>query len=627
MEPKVRAPELDRALAWLNTDRPLRIARELRGQVVLLDFWTYCCINCMHVLPDLAHLERRFAGRPFVVIGVHSAKFANEAERRNVRAAVQRYGIAHPVALDDDMRIWRSYGVRSWPTRVLIDPEGYVVGSVPGEGHLEAFENSIEKLLDEHGAKGTLAAPLSLRPEGTVRSPSGLRFPGKVLADRHGGRVFVADSGHHRIVVARWPDDAGRCEVERVVGAGIPGFADGVAAEATFRSPQGMALARGKLYVADTENHAIRAIDLHTFDVTTFAGTGVMTYDRSGGQCGTDQGLNSPWDLVIDGGTMYVAMAGLHQVWRFELGTGMGRALAGSGRENLTDGPAEQAALAQPSGLALRGNVLYVADSETSSIRGIDLAEERVFTVIGEGLFDFGDIDGEYPTARLQHALGVAAWQDRLFVADSYNHKVKMVDPETRNVITVLGDGEPGGMAPGGALRLFEPGGLSVSDNELMIADTNNHRVVWAEWSGHAWRELAFEGLASPEADDDGGERVELGDVALREGVPVLLRLDGMLPADGYPNAEAPLTVRVRKGDRTLYQTTRSGAPFPIEVMLPADGVEAGEWQIDMSYAYCTSGEQSLCVPARAAWRIDVTLDPAGASELHLMAAAPIVEA
>jgi DNA-binding beta-propeller fold protein YncE len=617
---------LDRALAWLNTDRPLRIGRELRGQVVLLDFWTYCCINCMHVLPDLEHLERRFAGRAFVVIGVHSAKFANEAERRNVRAAVQRYGIAHPVALDDDLSIWRSYGVRSWPTRILIDPEGYVAGSVPGEGHLEAFENSIERLLDEHAKKGTLAAPLTLRPEGSVESPSGLRFPGKVLADRHGGRVFVADSGHHRIVVARWPDEAGRCEVERVVGSGTPGLADGVAAEASFRSPQGMALARGKLYVADTENHAIRAIDLHTFDVSTFAGTGAMTYDRAGGHRGAAQGLNSPWDLAIEGGTMYVAMAGLHQVWRFELGTGMGRAFAGSGRENLTDGAAEQAALAQPSGLALRGNVLYVADSETSSIRGIDLAEERVFTVIGEGLFDFGDVDGHYPVARLQHPLGVAAWQDRLFVADSYNHKVKMIDPETRSAITVLGDGEPGGMAPGGALRLAEPGGLSVSDNDLMIADTNNHRVVWAEWSGHAWRELAFESLAPPRGEDAEADAIEMGSATLRERVPVRLLLDGMLPADGYPNAEAPLTVRIRRDGRTLFQTTRSGAPFPIEVILPADAVEEGEWRIEMSYAYCTSGEQSLCVPARASWRIAVSLDRAGAAELHLMASAPIVE-
>jgi hypothetical protein len=619
----VRAPELERGLTWFNTDRPLLFARELRGQVVLLDFWTASCIDCTHVRHDLEHLERRFAGRPFAVVGVHSAKFSNEAERRNVRAAVQRHGIVHPVVVDDGLRIWRSYGVRSRPTRVLVDPEGYLVDSVAGEGRRDAFESSIERLLDEHQRRGTLAAPLRLRPERSVRSPSGLRFPGKVLADRHGGRVFVADTGHHRIVVASWPDRSGRCEVRGIVGSGRPGREDGPAESARFRAPQGMALARGKLVVADTENHLIRAVDLHTFEVSTLAGTGEATRDRAGGHKGREQGLNCPWDLAADGGVLYVAMAGTHQIWRFELGTGVGRPHVGSGGEDLTDGVAEQAALAQPSGLALHGNRLYFVDGETSSVRGVDLANGRVFTIIGAGPLDFGDVDGPYPGARFQRCLGIAAWHDRLFVADSYNHKVKMVDPIARTAITVLGDGQPGAMQPGGALRLSEPGGLSISDDDMMIADTNNHRVVWAEWSGHVWRELAFEALEAPEIGEDQAiETMEATPVTLRAEATVRLLLDGALPADGYPNAEAPLTVRVRAGDRTLCQATRAGAPFPIEIALPGDALEAGEWTIEMAYAYCTAGAQSLCVPARQRWRVPVRLDSAGASELYLAATA-----
>jgi hypothetical protein len=284
----------------------------------------------------------------------------------------------------------------------------------------------------------------------------------------------------------------------------------------------------------------------------------------------------------------------------------------------LTDGPVESAALAQPSGLALHHNHLYFADSEVSAIRGIDLASEVVFTVIGEGLFDFGDVDGPYPGARLQHPLGIAAWQDRLFVADSYNHKVKLVDPEMRTVITVLGDGTAGAMAPGGGLRLFEPGGLSVAGNEVMVADTNNHRVVWAEWSGHVWRELVFEGLSAPEPETDPEGAEAAAPVTLKSGSPVHLLLDGVLPPNGYPNPEAPLAVRVRVGDRTLYQATRSGAPFPIEIDLPAESVAAGEWWIEMSYAYCTAGEQSLCVPARQSWVVPIQLAEQGENEIHL---------
>jgi len=628
VDARVRAPELERGRAWFNTDRPLRLSHELKGCVVLLDFWTYCCINCMHILPDLAYLERRFEKNPFVVVGVHSAKFTNEAERRNVRAAVQRYDIGHPVVVDDDLRIWRSYGVRSWPTRVLVDPEGYVVGAVAGEGHLDSLEHSIARLLDEHEKKGTLARePLVLRREASVRSPSGLRFPGKVLVDRHGGRVFVADTGHHRIVVAEWPDEAGRCEVLQVVGSGQPGRDDGPPELARFRGPQGMRIARGKLYVADTENHLIRTVDLHSYEVETFAGTGELGDDRAGGKCGTDQPINSPWDLAVEGGTLYVAMAGLHQIWRFELGTGMGRAFVGSGRENLTDGPAEQAALAQPSGLALHGNELYFADSEVSAIRGVDLAKEEVYTIIGEGLFDFGDVDGAYPGARLQHCLGVAAWQDRLFVADSYNHKVKMIDPVMRTSVTVLGDGEPGATSPGGGLRLFEPGGLSMADNELMVADTNNHRIVWAEWSGHVWREVAFEGLTAPQSEEIALQPATfVPNVTLRRGLPVRLWLDGALPQDGYPNAEAPIAVRVRVGDRTIHQSTRSGAPFPIEVDLPPDSLPDGDWQVDMSYAYCLAGAQSLCVPAHETWWAAVRFAEHGESEIHLTANTSLVK-
>jgi len=622
----IHAPELDRGLAWLNTDRPLRFAQELKGQVVLLDFWTYCCINCMHILPDLEHLERKFAGRPFVVIGVHSAKFDNEADRMNVRAAAQRYGIRHPVVVDDDMRLWRAFGARSWPTRVLVDPAGAIVTSIGGEGHLEELEQSIGRLLEEHAQRGTLAAaPLDLTPDAAVRSASGLSFPGKVLADSESRRIFVADTAHHRVVVTSWPDPSaagagtGRCELLRVIGTGEPGHEDGPAESATFLAPQGLALARGRLFVADTGNHLIRAVDLATWEVTTWAGTGEMTNDRTGGARGTRQGINSPWDLAVHGSRLLVAMAGTHQIWRFELGNALGRGYAGTGREDLQDGAAEQAALAQPSGLAVAGDTLWFADSEVSAVRGLDLKDERVFTVIGEGLFDFGDVDGVHPGARLQHPLGVAAWQGQVLVADSYNHKIKLVDPAARTAVTRFGDGRPGTDDGRGGPRFFEPGGLSVAGDELFVADTNNHRVVWVDLTSGAWRELAIDGLESPTKNDEPQEPGEEAPPAtLRRGAPVTLVLDGGVPPGAHPNREAPLTVRVRAHDRTLFQATRQVERFPVEFTLPSEAVEPGTWHVDLSFAWCTEGAEAMCVPVRRAWRVTVTAREAGESRLEL---------
>jgi thiol-disulfide isomerase/thioredoxin len=633
----IHAPELGPGLAWLNTDRPLRFARELKGQVVLLDFWTYCCINCMHILPDLEHLERVFAGRPFVVIGVHSAKFDNEAGPASIRPAAQRYGIRHPVVVDEDMRLWRAYGARSWPTRVLVDPAGAIVASVAGEGRRDELEQAIAGLLEQHARAGTLAAaPPAFVPDAAVRPSSGLAFPGKVLAEpgvpAAGRRLFIADTGHHRIVVAAWPEPAasnarsGQARLLRVVGTGERGRDDGPAERATFHSPQGLAVARGKLFVADTENHLIRAVDLSTWEVTTWAGTGEMTNDRTGGGRGKRQGINSPWDLAVHGSRLLVAMAGTHQVWRFELGNALGRAYAGTGREDLQDGPAEEAALAQPSGLAVAGDRLWIADSEVSAVRGLDLVDERVFTVIGEGLFDFGDVDGAYPAARLQHPLGVAAWGGRVVVADSYNHKIKLVEPGSRTATTLLGDGRHGAEDGHGHVRLFEPGGLAVADDELLVADTNNHRIVWADLASGAWREIAIAGLEPPARRDADapGPAAEAAPVTLRRGTGVTVAVDAPLAPGFHLNAEAPVTLRLRARDHVLAQLTRTVAALPAEFALPADAVEPGTWHVDLSFTCCAEGEAARCVPVRQAWRVAVAVADGAADRLELRASGPV---
>lgn len=484
---RVRAPELEGGAGWLNVDRPLRLA-DLKGKVVLLDFWTYCCINCMHVIPDLKRLEAKYP-RELVVIGVHSAKFLNEREADNIRQAILRYEIAHPVVNDQHFRIWRSYGVRAWPTLVLIDPEGYVASAVSGEGHYDRLDQAIVAILAHYDPLGKIdRSPLTFALEAEKGGPgapapfrveTGLAFPGKVLADTAGGRLFIADSNHNRIVVA---DLNGK--VLDVAGSGAVGKDDGAFEQATFDHPQGMALSEDGtiLYVADTENHLLRALDLKARRVRTLAGTGAQARGGNASGEGTAAALNSPWDLVRVGETLYIAMAGPHQIWSLHLKTLRTEAYAGSGREEILDGPRRQAALAQPSGITTTGSSLYFADSEVSAVRAVDLGPpEEVKTLVGRGLFEFGDQDGKGEAVRLQHPLGVAHHQGKIYVADTYNHKVKVLDPATREVRTLLG-GERGlqdGVEK--EARFYEPGGLSVSGGKLYIADTNNHRIRVAD--------------------------------------------------------------------------------------------------------------------------------------------------
>ncbi len=469
------APDFPADVSWLNTDHPLDL-KDLRGKVVLLDFWTYCCINCMHIIPDLKKLEAKY-DRELVVIGVHSAKFDNEKDTANIRRAILRYEIRHPVINDSDFEVWRAYGARAWPTLVLINPEGRIIGQSSGEGVYKPFDRIIGATVRHFDALGKIdRRPLHFSLEAASEPHAFLSFPGKITTDQAGDRLFFTDSNHNRIIVAA-PD--GR--VREIIGDGQEGLRDGTFAKARFFRPQGLCFdpRQNVLYIADTENHAIRQVDLERRVVTTLAGDGHQGKSRQPRGAGKDVELNSPWDLVRVGDTLYIAMAGSHQIWQLDLKSRQVSLFAGSGRENIMDGPRATAALAQPSGLATDGERLFVADSEVSAIREVGLSSTgRVETVIGEGLFEFGDVDGKYPKARLQHCIGVAFHDGLLYVADTYNHKIKRLNPRTRELETLIGTGKSGkANGPARQAELNEPNGLCFARGKMFIADSNNHLI------------------------------------------------------------------------------------------------------------------------------------------------------
>ncbi|HSD58993.1 MAG TPA: thioredoxin-like domain-containing protein [Methanotrichaceae archaeon] len=465
------APEFPAHLEWLNADRRHSI-KDFKGKFVLLDFWTYCCINCMHVIPELRKLEEKYP--ELVVVGVHSAKFHNEKIKENIAQAVLRYDIEHPIIIDNNFEIWKTYGVDSWPSFILIGPDRQIIGRASGEGIFERFDAVMEKLISMYQEAGKLNRERMHFPLLKEAAPETfLRFPGKIDTDPATRRLFISDSNHHRILIAN-PEG----EVLDVIGSGVQGRRDGAFGEAEFCRPQGLAFdsARSCLYVADTENHLIRMADLKGKIVTTIAGSDEKgRLVKEAGEV-PEIFLNSPWDLTILGEYLYIAMAGYHQIWRLNLDSLWVEAYAGSGVEGVLDGPRLKASLAQPSGITTDGRDLYFADSETSALRMIQ--EDVVTTLIGKGLFVFGDEDGLFPEARLQHPIGVHYHENALYVADSYNHKVKKADLRTREVTTLVGTGTAG-RRDGDALKvgLNEPNDLAFLDDRLYIADTNNHAI------------------------------------------------------------------------------------------------------------------------------------------------------
>lgn len=405
------------------------------------------------MLPDLERLEKEFA-RELVIVGVHSGKFPMEKTADGLRAAIERLGITHPNVNDPEYAIWEAYGARAWPTLVTIDTDGQIVDRFSGEGKGDRLRGAIEGAIADGEKAGTLKRG-AFETSAAGGETGVLRYPGKIAAGR--GLLYISDTGHHRIVVAK-PDGA----IVETIGSGERGFADGAYADAKFDSPQGLCVDGDTLYVADTENHRIRAVDLGARRVSTIAGTGEQKYRRDNDAAPLETPLNSPWDVAARGDELYIAMAGNHQIWR--LAGGALGAYAGTGREHIRDGDVATAWFSQPSGLAVDGDVLWVADAEDSAIRRVDLAAGRVRTVVGTGLFDFGDEDGRGRAAKLQHPLAVAVLGGALVVADSYNHKIKRIDPKTEEVTTAFE-----GFA--------EPGGLAVLDGRLYVADTNAHAI------------------------------------------------------------------------------------------------------------------------------------------------------
>src|SRR3989338_2921795 len=609
------APELAGGTAWFNVSEPLTIP-DLKGKVVLLDFWTYCCINCMHIIPDLKKLETKYA-KELVVIGVHSGKFDNEHESENIRQAILRYEIEHPVINDSNYTIWQAYGARAWPTLVLIDPEGNIVGSDTGEGHYEILDKLIGKLVSEFRSKNLInEKPISLSLEKHKLGPSSLSFPGKILADETSNRLFIADSNHNRIVITNLEG-----EVLDIAGNSEIGRGDGAFKDAGFHHPQGMTLQGYNLYVADTENHLIRKLDLKAKTVKTIAGTDKQAAFMDTGGMGTFSSVNSPWDLAFVEGKLYIAMAGAHQIWVMDLETTVFQPFAGSGREGRIDGPLDRCALAQPSGITASDSKLYFADSEVSAIRYVDTKENRVKTIVGQDLFVFGDVDGKGDEVRLQHPLGVFNHNGLVYIADTYNHRIKVLNPLDRTCRTFAGNGKAG-YVDGKDARFYEPGGLSIARNKLYVADTNNHAIRVVDMKTKETSTLQIKGLKTEVSENtlqsaipSFARSVELPLKTLKIGSDIQLTLNINLPKGYHVNPNAPLIYRIDAGSGIQVEQpnreVRLGKPeLPIKIPFKTTSeVQSTDVKVSVSFYYCREDNQGACYIDAVIWKLPIKID------------------
>lgn len=612
---KVRAPELIGGRSWLNTDKPLSLAA-LKGKIVLLDFWTYGCINCIHIIPDLKKLEAKYPNN-LVVIGVHSAKFDNEKDTENIRKIILRYGIEHPVVNDADFKIWQSYAVNAWPTQVLIDPNGYIIRQLSGEGNFAEIDEVITQIIAEFRQKGSLnEMPLALTLEKAKVGNLPLAFPGKVLADEKSNRLFISDSNHNRIVVT---DLDGK--LLETIGSGAAALTDGDYAKAAFNRPQGLALDSEMLYVADTENHAVRKINLTNKTVETISGDGKQAAWRSAGGAAKSSRLSSPWDLAKVNDALYIAMAGTHQIWQLDLAKQTVAPFAGTGAEARVDAAVDESAFAQPSGIVSDGKNLYIADSESNIIREISLQKNTVETLAGGDLFDFGDKDGEGDDVRLQHPLGVTLYDGKVLIADTYNHKIKQLDTTNRDVKTFIGSGK-GGQADGAKAQFYEPGGLSVAGGKLYVADTNNQAIRVVDLKTKQVSTLKIEGLKPPAeviAQTASGApnlkelKVETRNVAANS--QNTLTFDIALPAGYHLNQDAPNRYEITPasgGNIKIVSPKGKLNKLPFDLNFQTAGNGESKFNAKFTLYYCREDNTGECLIKTLAWQIPVKVAPNG---------------
>ena len=591
---------------WLNTSRPIT-ADDLKHRIILLDFWTFCCINCMHVIPDLQKLEQEF-GQDLTVIGVHSAKFANEKDTSSIRSAILRYEIEHPVVNDSDFKIWKALGVNSWPTLILLSPEGEIAHVYEGEGHFDDLKKNIAKL---RSAGDLNRKPLPIALEKNTATT--LKFPSKLAYAPERKLLFVTDSGHNRILAIHTDTN----KVAFTIGqSGKRGNRDGKFHEAQFNQPQGILYKDDTLYIADTLNHVLKKADLRKKLVTTIAGTGLQGFDRDvENYPALETAMSSPWDMAFfpNDQTITIAMAGMHQLWMYGINNKKVTVLAGNGREAIDDGEYPTNSLAQPSGLSAYQGKLYFVDSETSSLRVLENGLVR--TLVGTGLFDFGFKDGKKSIAQLQHPLALYADENGVTITDSYNHSLRRYDPKTGVLSTLIGDGTKG--------LLNEPAGITKIGKNYVIADTNDHQLKSWDPATKSLKPIEILETKQPTQKEEQRKLADflpqLQKTAALTLAPSTIDLNFVLEPGWHINEAAPSWLAlfdISKKPKLVREFSQAEV-VKTQIQLPKLN-QTAKYRLQGTLYYCSTEKGSVCLIQSTDQIIDVAIGGAPSIDIQL---------
>jgi thiol-disulfide isomerase/thioredoxin len=478
---KITSVYKDNEKRWLNLSRPLT-QEDIKDRVILLDFWTYACVNCQHMIPEVKKLEKEF-GNKLMVIGVHSGKFDNEKDFESIKKAVLKGGIEHAIVNDDEFKIWNNFKIQAWPSLVLIDPKGRVKETYIGETSAEKISKDVAKLVRKyrhHLNREDL--PILLEKNKIIKTV--LSYPTKIIYAKDfsyksykGPVLFIANSGRNNILVTKLNG-----EVILQIGSKNVGFEDGFLEDVKFNSPSGLLYNDDKLYVADTFNHSLREINFKEKKVRTLVGSGKR------GSIIPDEDiksrsvlLSSPTDLEFfpDKNHIAIANSGTHQILSLNLKTSTVSLIAGNGLEGIYDGKFPSNSLAQTSDLSAYDGKLYFLDSETSSLRVLD-KNGVVKTLIGTGLFNFGDKNGDKSQALMQHPLGLFVNNRGAYIADSFNHKIRKYNFNSKKISDLFGSAR--GEDLGKKMQFNEPDGIVVVNDSMYVIDSNNNRLVRVDY-------------------------------------------------------------------------------------------------------------------------------------------------
>ena len=475
-QPVPLAPELSDRLEWVNAER-IRLG-ECTGRVVVLAFFNQASAYCHTLLETLHHLALKHPQR-LQVIGLHVPKYPFERDGARVAEGISRLGIRFPVASDTDYIAWQHYGIHGWPSLALIDANGRLRQVLAGDVNAQLIEDTLQPLLDD--------APSPL--DDTRASISGRRESGSRTLHHPAGiaigpeRMYIADAGHHQVL---------ECNLHgRVLtryGTGHAELVDGGPDECAFDAPHGLLLHREALYVADTGNHALRRINLRTGQVETLAGNGRPgTLEGQRIDTPREASLNRPWGLALDGERLYISLAGLNQVWAWEMASGALVHVAGSGQFGHGDGHARSARMAHPAGLAALQNTLYIVESGSATLRRLSFNDGQLRTLVGSGVFEFGHEDGPRERASLSCPQGLALQVDSpvLWLADAGNDRLRTLRLGGGSVATARIEhtlNRPQAIASGeGAVWLVNTDAHQVLRMDLATGEVDEVEVVDAE--------------------------------------------------------------------------------------------------------------------------------------------------